>query len=188
MVTNRKSKGIIFLVVGIVVTVVGLFILMDAMNNAHTRPTNTQGKISTNIIAIGILSLLVGIILIVKAIEQKKLGSMSQSDLVEVFNCNGSGNKSAVYLIKLAKDKIVVKQSCPPSGTRRFTIPLRLTDQCIPYFQDMVFRCFKCGQEATVDHVNLSGTWTLLKMSCPTHGNELTYHKIWSTIYKEIAK
>jgi len=129
----------------------------------------------------------------VKNVEQKKLDSMSQSDLAKMFDCPGSGNKGVVHLIKLVKDHILVKKSCPtlyPPSNRvmLLKIPLRLKDQCIPYFRDAVFRCFKCGQEATVDHLKFSEPWTLIKLSCPTHGNKLPTHKIWSTVYSDISK
>jgi len=130
----------------------------------------------------------------VKNVRQKKLDSMSQSDLAKMFDCPSSGKKGAVHLIKLVKDQILVKQSCPtlaPDGwtskVRHLRIPLRLKDQCVSHFRDAVFRCFKCGEEATVDQVKLSGPWTLIKLSCPTHGKKIPTHKIWSTIYSDIS-
>jgi hypothetical protein len=35
--------------------------------------------------------------------------------------------------------------------------------------------------------VKYSGPWALIKLSCPTHGNRLPYHKIWTTVYLEIS-
>ena len=58
----------------------------------------------------------------------------------------------------IATNSAIVKQSCMPQG-----------------------KCCKCGQEATVDHVKFSGPWALIKLSCPTHGNKLHTHKIWSS-------
>jgi len=127
------------------------------------------------------------IVFAVKSKRHKKRDSMSQSDLAKMFDCPSSGNKGAVYLIKLVKDPILVKLKCPNHSGRRLRIPLRLKDQCVPYFQDAVFRCFKCGQESTVDIVKISGPWTLIKLSCPTHGNKLPYHKIWNTVYSDIS-
>lgn len=110
---------------------------------------------------------------------------MSEKDLAEMFECPGSGNKGAIYLIKLVKNHFIVKQSCPPDGKRLFRIPVRLEDQSVPYFRDSVFRCFKCGQGIKVAHVKHSGPWSLIYLSCPTHGNKR--HKIWSSVYKEIS-
>jgi len=148
----------------------------------------------------GLLLLLIGAIITIGAIigynynsylekkrRDKRVDSMSQSDLAKMFDCPSSGYKGVVHLIKLVKNQILVKQSCPPYRARLLRIPLRLKDQCVSYFRDTVFRCYKCGQEATVDHVKFSGPWTLVKLSCPTHGNNIPYHKIWSTVYSDIS-
>jgi len=196
----KKRLGTLFKVVGIILTLVGgyvVFVIWVAIQ--WTGPYAFQINLVilfSVILAIGINILVVGIILrhLARQIFLKKLDSMSQSDLAKMFDCPSSGNKGAVHLIKLVKDQILVKQSCPTlhpygwnSKVRHLGIPLRLKDQCVPYFRDAVFRCFKCGQEATVDHVKFSGPWTLIKLSCPTHGNKLPTHKIWSTIYSDIS-
>ena len=142
------------------------------------------------VILVGGFILLFGspIVFAVKSQRQKKLDSMSQSDLVNMFTCPSSGNKGAIYLIKLEKHQILVKLKCPNHSGRRLRIPLRLKDQSISYFRDAVFRCYECGQKATVDRVKFSGPWALIKLSCPTHGNKLRTHKIWSTVYSDISK
>lgn len=124
----------------------------------------------------------------------KKGTPMSPSDLINTFACPSSGNKGAVFLIKIVKDFILVKQSCPtlhPYGwtnkVRVFRIPIWLKDQCVSYFRDTVFRCFECGHEAKVEYVKFSGPWALIRLSCPTHGNTRPYHKIWGTVYSEIS-
>ena len=139
-------------------------------------------------LGVGILLMIYSVITyVVKSERQKNLNSMSETDLVKMFECPVSGSKSAVQMIKLVKDQILVKQSCPPNKVRLLRIPLRLKDQSIPYFRDAIFRCFKCGQEAAVDFVKISGPWTLLTLSCPTHGYKQPTHKIWSLIYSDIT-
>ena len=194
MADSRKNLGTIFLVVGILITIVsGAGAYLEIMSG-WTRSVNYNLVILLSVILlIGLIILVVGIVLRNLA-RQKKLGSMSQSDLTKMFDCPGSGNKGAVYLIKLVRNQILVKQSCPTlvpygwtSKGRLLRIPLRLKDQCISLFRDTVFRCYKCGQEATVDHMKFSGPWALIKLSCLTHGNKLPTHKIWSSVYSDIS-
>jgi hypothetical protein len=120
--------------------------------------------------------------------RQRELDAMTPSELAKLFECPESGNRGAVFLIKVIKNQIVVKQNCPPIGKRSFRISQKFKAQSIPLFRDTVLRCFYCGQVATLDYMKLSGPWTLLKLSCPTHGNKLPTHKIWSTIYSDITK
>ena len=119
--------------------------------------------------------------------SNEKNDLMSQSDLVNMFTCSGCGSILTTYLIKSVKDQILVKQKCPNHLEKVLRIPLRLKDQCISHFRDTVFRCYKCGQEATVGQVKISGPWTLIKLSCPTHGNKIPTHKIWSSVYSDIS-
>jgi uncharacterized membrane protein len=194
--------GLIGWIVGISIFVVGFLMIISTPFSMSPQYQMRRG--------LGLLLLLIGGIIILGVIiylirsyqkkrvreekRDKKVDSMSRSDLANMFDCPSSGNKGAVYFIKLVKDQILVKQSCPtlyPYGwsnkVRVLRIPLRLKDQCVSHFRDVVFRCFKCGQEATVDHVKFSGPWTLIKLSCPTHGNNLPTHKIWSTVYSDIS-
>ncbi len=112
---------------------------------------------------------------------------MTQSDYNKLLNCPRCGALGAIYLLKLAGPKIIVKQRCPEHGGRSYKIPLTQKDLFIPYVQNAIFRCYKCGQEAPIDHVKVSGPWTLIKCSCPTHGKKLPYQKIWTTVYDEIS-
>jgi len=198
---NKKPGLIAFVcVVGILITWGGTALTLGSfMSSGFVGPSASN----TSLFILGSVMLVIGISIIVaycflsgriKNEMQKKIDSMSQSDLAKMFDCPSSGNKGAVHLIKLVKDQILVKQSCPTlnpygwtSKVRLLRIPLRLKDQCVSYFRDAVFRCFKCGQEATVDHVKHSGPWTLIKLSCPTHGNKLPTYKIWSTVYSDIS-
>jgi hypothetical protein len=119
--------------------------------------------------------------------KQQQLDAMTPSELPKLFECPESGTRGAVFLIKLINNQMVVKQSCPPFGKRSFRISLKLKEQSIPLFRDTVLRCFYCGQVATLNYTKLSGPWTLLKLSCPTHGNKLPTHKIWTKIYTDIS-
>jgi len=119
--------------------------------------------------------------------SERQIDSISQSALVNMFTCSGCGSILTTYLIKSVKDQILVKQKCPNHLEKVLRIPLRLKDQCISHFRDTVFRCYKCGQEAKVDRVILSEPWTLIKLSCPTHGNKIPTHKIWSSVYSDIS-
>jgi hypothetical protein len=119
--------------------------------------------------------------------RQKKLDSMVLSDVSKMFDCPKNGVKGAVKFIKLEKDQILVRHRCPIQGVRLLRIPIRFKDQCISHFRDTVFQCFKCGNESRIDHVKYSGPFTLVKLSCPTHGTDIPYHKIWSSIYDEIS-
>ena len=122
-----------------------------------------------------------------KSGRQMAIDSISQSDLDNMFTCRGCGSILTTFIIKLEKDQILVKQKCPTHAENVRRISLSLKDQCISHFQDTVFRCYRCGQVATVDRVKLSGPWTLITLSCPTHGNKLRTYKIWSTIFTEIS-
>ena len=84
-------------------------------------------------------------------------------------------------------NKIIVKQKCPKHGVRSFNIPLMQKNRFIPHFRDGVFRCYQCGQEATVISSKASGPWMLIKCACPTHGKKLPLQRIWSTIYADIS-
>ena len=118
---------------------------------------------------------------------KKKFDSMSQSDVIKIFDCPKSGGKGVVSFIKLEKDQILVRHKCSIRGVRLLKIPIRFKDQCISHFRDTVFRCFKCGKDSTLDHKIISGHFTKVKLSCPTHGTDIPYHKIWSNIYYEIT-
>jgi hypothetical protein len=111
---------------------------------------------------------------------------MVEYDYKKAFSCPKCGAVGNIYLVKVAGSKIVVKQRCPVHGGRAFKVNSRDKDQYIDLIRDGVFRCYKCGQEATQSYMRVSSPWTLIKTSCPTHG-AITTQKIWSTIYNEIA-
>jgi transcription elongation factor Elf1 len=113
---------------------------------------------------------------------------MAEIDYSKMFSCPRCGAQGAIYLLKVAGSKVVVKQRCPVHGGRSFTFPLVQKDALIPEIERNIFRCYKCGQEATVNNMKISGPWTLIKCSCPTHGFKLPWQKIWSTVYNEMAR
>ena len=176
--------------------VAGGFIIAIGVSSLFTAQGYYYGLQQAISITMSIYTIVGGFILLiassikfsVKNVRQKKLDSMSQSDLAKMFTCPECGSIVATHLIKLEKDQILVKQNCRIHLVKVLRIPLRLKDQCISHFRDTVFRCYKCGQEATVDFVKLSGPWTLIKLSCPTHGNKIPTHKIWSSVYSDISK
>lgn len=112
---------------------------------------------------------------------------MVYPDYSHVFSCPRCGAVGALYLVKIAGAYIVFKQRCPTHGGRSFKLSLMEKNGYLPYIQDTFFRCFKCGQPATVDRMKISGPWTLVRNLCPNHGNKLPFQKIWSSIYAEIA-
>lgn len=188
MVNKKYIKGIIFFVLGLVATSIGVIVIIDLIIGPKNRLTNAPGKISSFIIMLGLFSLVYGIASLLTTRKDIEVESMTQSDLVNIFDCPRSGNKGVISVIKIAKNQIIVKFRCPSRDPRHVKIPLKLLDQCLPEFRDLIFRCFKCGKEATVDRVKLSRPWTLLKLSCPTHGNKLPTYKIWSSVYSDITK
>ena len=140
------------------------------------------------VIGFGIFLVIFSAIMIyVESARKTKLDSITETDLAKMFECQTTnGNAGAIHLIKVTKHQILVKQRWPSGEKRFFRIPMRLMNECIPYFRDRIFRCFKCGQESMVDHEKHSGPWTLIKLTCPTHGNNLSYHKIWTTVYYDV--
>ena len=184
---GKEIVLILFLALG------GLFIwiFFILINSEWVAHDITKKSVLASFLSLGFGIFLVIYLIIsyfVKSERQKNLNSISETDLIKMFECPVSGTKSAIKLIKLVKDHVLVKQNCPPDKVRILRIPLRLKDQSIPYFRDAVFRCVKCGQKATVDFVKISGPWTLLTLSCPTHGYKQPTHKIWSAIYSDLTK
>ena len=112
---------------------------------------------------------------------------MSHLDYISMFSCPRCGTMGAIFLLKMAGTKMIIKQRCPTHGARAIKIPLIQKDLVIPYIRSAVFKCFKCGQDATPKIVKIAGPWTIIKCTCPTHGNKVPNQKIWSTIYNEIA-
>ena len=113
---------------------------------------------------------------------------MAQTDDSKLFSCPKCGTQGAIIFLKADGNRFIVKQKCPNHGVRSFNIPLLKKNHFIPHFRDGVFRCFQCGQEATVISSKASGPWMLIKRTCPTHGIKGPLLKIWSTIYTDISE
>ena len=111
---------------------------------------------------------------------------MTNLDYSKMFTCPRCGAVGNIYLVKVAGNKVIIKQRCPVHGGRAFKIPLKDKDNYINLIQDGVFRCYKCGQEAKQSYIRVSAPWALIKTSCPTHG-AITTQKIWGSIYNEIS-
>ena len=112
---------------------------------------------------------------------------MSQLDYSHMFTCPRCGTMGAIFFLKLAGTRMIIKQRCPTHGGRVIKLPLLQKDLVMPYIRNAVFKCFKCGQDAAVHSMKIAGPWTIIKCTCPTHANKLPNQKIWSTIYNEIA-
>ena len=184
----KYATFVFLMVAGGFIIAIGVSSLFTAQGYIYGLQQSISMTMSIYIIVGGFILLIASSIKFsVKNVRQKKLDSMSQSDLAKMFTCPECGSIVATHLIKLEKDQILVKQNCRIHLVKVLRIPLRLKDQCISHFRDTVFRCYKCGQEATVDHLKFSEPWTLIKLSCPTHGNKIPTHKIWSTVYSNIS-
>ena len=112
---------------------------------------------------------------------------MSQLDYSHMFTCPRCGIMGAIFLVKLAGSQMIIKQRCPTHGGRVIKLPLLQKDLVLPYIRNAVFKCFKCGQDASIYSVKIAGPWTIIKCNCPTHANKVPNQKIWSTIYAEIT-
>ncbi|MFW9785516.1 MAG: hypothetical protein ACFFFB_24755, partial [Candidatus Heimdallarchaeota archaeon] len=103
---------------------------------------------------------------------------MTQQDPNQLFSCPRCGTKGAIYLVKIEGTKFIVKQKCPTHGGKRYTFPRDQKEFIIPYIRDELFRCFKCGQEATIATKKVSGFWTMIRCECPTHGVQQQWQKV----------
>ena len=112
---------------------------------------------------------------------------MAYPDYGQLFVCPKCGNIGAIFVLKVSGLKIVIKQKCPKHGARAIVFPFMQKDLLIPHVRDALFRCFKCGQPAPVGLTKITGPYTLIKCNCPTHGTNLPFQKIWSSMYIEIA-
>ena len=112
---------------------------------------------------------------------------MENPDNSKMISCPKCGAIGAIYVLKVTGKQLLIKQRCPRHGGRAFKIPLMQRNLILPHIPRALYRCYKCGQDATVDHIRVSGPWTLIRCACPTHGNKLPYQKIWSSIYAELS-
>ncbi|MHA2280468.1 MAG: zinc-ribbon domain-containing protein [Promethearchaeota archaeon] len=111
---------------------------------------------------------------------------MVDQDYSQLFSCPKCGMIGSIFFLKVVGNKVIIKQRCPKHGGRSFKVPLMEKENYNHLIRDRIFRCNKCGQEAIVNFLKLSGPWTLIKCSCPTHGT-MPIQKIWSSMYTEIS-
>ncbi len=111
---------------------------------------------------------------------------MAYTDYSKNFRCPFCGKTGSIYVLKLAKNLMIVKQKCPNHKEIVFKIPLDKKDELIYQIRDNVFRCFVCGEKTTISSMEVKGPWVLLKCSCPTHG-VTRVQKIWDSIYRELT-
>ncbi|MFX1453363.1 MAG: hypothetical protein ACFFCM_21190 [Promethearchaeota archaeon] len=104
------------------------------------------------------------------------------------FSCKKCANILSLLVVKMGGDKLVIKGRCSTHGGQVIKLPVAELNQYINNIQKGVFRCYKCGAEAKLDHTKVSGPWNLVRMVCPTHSNNLPYQKIWSSIYSQIQQ
>ena len=112
---------------------------------------------------------------------------MAYMDYNNLFKCVKCGASGCISLLKVSGSLIIIKQKCPKHGARVIKVPLIQKNLFLNLIRDNVFRCFKCGQPASIVSVKLSGPWTILQLNCPTHGTKLPAQKIWNSIYAEIS-
>ncbi|TFG25680.1 MAG: zinc ribbon domain-containing protein [Promethearchaeota archaeon] len=112
---------------------------------------------------------------------------MAEPDYSMLFKCPKCSSFGSIYLVKLAGTQMIIKQKCPTHGGRVIKIPIMRKDVVSHLLHDGVFRCIKCGQQAPVHNLRVSGPWTLIRLNCPTHGIKVSELKIWSIIYSEIT-
>jgi len=112
---------------------------------------------------------------------------MANPDYGQLLLCPKCGAIGAIFVLKVAGLKIVIKQKCPKHGARAIFFPFMQKDLLIPHIQEALFRCFKCGQPSPVEETKIQGPWTLIKCNCATHGTKLPFQKIWSSLYIEIT-
>ena len=112
---------------------------------------------------------------------------MTQTDYSKMFNCPKCGTVGSIFLVKVAGLRVIVKQKCPVHGGRKFEFPFVHLNHQMPFIQDGVYRCYKCGQETKEDKVKMSSIWTLVRCVCETHGNNLPWQKIDYSVYNMIS-
>lgn len=113
---------------------------------------------------------------------------MTETDINKMFSCSKCGAQGSIFLVKAENNKVLIKQRCPTHGGRSFRIPLMERERFLSKIREGIPRCFKCAQETTIDKVKESGPWTLIRRTCPIHGNKLPTQKIWTTLYNEISE
>ena len=111
---------------------------------------------------------------------------MVHADNSRYYKCPDCGKMSAIYVLKVVNDVMIIKHRCPKHGRRAFRLNLKYKEGSITHLRNAVFRCYECGEKTTLSSITTKGPWALIKCSCPTHGIKLV-QKIWNSIYSEIT-
>ncbi|MBD3195086.1 MAG: hypothetical protein GF317_08535 [Candidatus Lokiarchaeota archaeon] len=113
---------------------------------------------------------------------------MNYRDYKNEFSCPKCGRQDALYLMKADGNDFIIKQRCSEHGARSFRVPIMEKNNYMDIIQDRIFRCYKCGEKTTLDHIKFNGPYAIIKGMCPNHSNSLPDQKIWSLIYLEIKE
>ncbi|HEY0088262.1 MAG TPA: hypothetical protein VGB37_05425, partial [Candidatus Lokiarchaeia archaeon] len=85
---------------------------------------------------------------------------MAYPDYGQLLLCPKCGTVGAIFVLKVAGLKIVIKQKCPKHGARAIVFPFMQKDLLVPHLREAIFRCFKCGQPASVESTKITGPYT----------------------------
>ena len=111
---------------------------------------------------------------------------MSKYDYEKLFSCKKCESPTSIYLIKNSGSKVVIKHRCPKHGGDKFTVPFEDKNLYLDLIHNGLYRCFECGQEASLYSVEFDGPWALISCYCPTHGADVKTQKIWSSFFLEV--
>ncbi|MBD3212473.1 MAG: hypothetical protein GF311_07680 [Candidatus Lokiarchaeota archaeon] len=111
---------------------------------------------------------------------------MSSEKYKKELLCPECGSIGAIYVLKVIKDKTILKQRCPDHGSRKYKLPLNVLKDLYPEIIDAIYRCYYCGDKINPNHIKQSDPWTLVKGDCEIHGKKLPYQKIWASVYSDL--
>ena len=111
---------------------------------------------------------------------------MLKNDYDKLFGCQECGRPTSIYLIKNSGSKVIIKHRCPEHGGDKFTVPFEDKNLYLDLIHNGIYRCFECGQQASLYSVEFTGPWALLSCYCPTHGADVKTQKIWSSFFLEL--
>ena len=111
---------------------------------------------------------------------------MAYQQYRDMFLCPKCNKNGPILMVKISGQKIIIKKKCPKHGTRVIKPPLMALDQIIDLIREATYRCRKCGRDSMATWMKADGPWTLMKVSCPTHGTQ-SVQRIWNIIYTQIS-
>lgn len=105
------------------------------------------------------------------------------------FRCWVCGEPTVIYFIKYLpnRDMTVLKIRCPRHGERAVKIPTMYKNEWLPYVQQHVKLCYKCGAPVSFYKSRVSGAWRQVRLSCPTHREKIPIYQFTSSIYMELG-